>query len=188
MVLAVCIASGLPFAGVVVVSSLGADASLNFAGFFALPGSPQTVPRAELYAIIVVLLFLSPGACAVIYTDSALCSKGFAAKHRSGDNSDLRDLLWRTIALKDLSVEITWMKAHGLEHREFIPKFGLTFHQLVGNAIADKLADRAAVEAELDSDVVKQVFDLYALTQKVQHRHIAILTEIIHEAPRPKLP
>ena len=32
---------------------------------------------------------------------------------------------------------------------------------------------------------MKQVFDLYALTQKIQHRRIAILTKIIHEAPRP---
>ena len=37
-----------------------ADASLNVAGFFALPGTPQTVPRVELYAIIVVLLLCRP--------------------------------------------------------------------------------------------------------------------------------
>ena len=163
---------------------LCADGSLNFAGLFPLAGSPQTVSRAELVAIIVVLLVLFPGVCATIYTDSALCSKGFAPKHRAGDNSELWDMLWRAIANTNLSVQITWMKAHGLEHRELIQQTGLTFHQLVGNAIADKLADRAAIESELDPDLVKQVLDLYAPTQKIQLRHIAILTDF-HEAPRP---
>ena len=58
----------------------------------------------------------------------------------------------------------------------------------MGNAIADKMAERAAIQSELDSEIVKQVLDLYALTQSIQLRHVAILTEIIHEAPRPNYP
>ena len=52
---------------------------------FPRAGAVQAVPRAELHAFIVVLLFLAPGALATIYTDSALCAKGFASKHRIGE-------------------------------------------------------------------------------------------------------
>ena len=68
-----------------------------FAAYFPLAGAPQTVPRSELYAILVVLLFLAPHACATIHTDSELCAKGFLAQQHGGDNSDLWFMVWRTI-------------------------------------------------------------------------------------------
>ena len=71
------------------------------------------------------------------------------------------------------------MKAYGLEHPELIPKIQLSHHQLVGDAIAHKLAERAAKEAELDRHTVSKVLELYSLTQAIQRRLLSILASIV---------
>ena len=152
-----------------------------FGAFFPLAGEPQTVPRAELFAIIVVLLFLSPGAAAIIHTDSELCSKGFAAQTDQGENADLWQLLWSTISAKSLDIQVRWVKAHGLEHPEFISKFALSLHQLLGNALADKLADRAADAAAIDPDIACRILSLYAETQAIQRRFVSTLGILVRE-------
>ena len=162
---------------------LAASALLTplFGAFFPLAGDPQTVPRAELFAILVVLLFLSPGAAATIHTDSELCSKGFLAQTDQGDNADLWQLLWSTILSKSLAIQVRRVKAHGLEHPEFMSMFALSPHQLLGNAIADKLADRAATAAAIDHEFASKILSLYAETQAIQRRFVSILGKIVKE-------
>ena len=98
---------------------------------------------------------------------------------RTGPNSDLWAELWRLVDSKNLDISITWVKAHGMEEPHFIDKYRIAKIDLFGNACADKLADNAAERYAHDKNTLKDVFDVYALLQKIQHRLLAILTAII---------
>ena len=70
--------------------------------------------------------------------------ESFKSNHMVGDNSDLWAELWRLIAAKHLEILITFAKAHGIETPNFIEQFDISHLDLVGDAIADKLAERTA--------------------------------------------
>ena len=52
-----------------------------------------------------------------------------------------------------------------------------------GNVIADKLADRASDEASHRRGISSKVINSFALTQKVQHRLVSILEDIVKASP-----
>ena len=54
---------------------------------------------------------------------------------------------------------------------------------LFGNAIADKLDDRASDEASHSRGISSKVINSFALTQKVQHRLVLILEDIVKASP-----
>ena len=105
-------------------------------------------------------------------------------RHRCGDNYDLWSRLWAAIARKSLNFQVKWVKAHGLEHPKFIVKHDLDLYRLVGNACADKLADRAAEAAQIDAATASPVLKLLSKTQAVQIRLLAVLSQIIRDNPR----
>ena len=55
--------------------------------------------------------------------------------------------------------------------------YGISELDLFGNAIADKLADRAAFHASYPRHVVSKVTNAYHLVQKIQLRLVAVLED-----------
>ena len=83
----------------------------------------------------------------------------------------------------NLTLNIVWVKAHGIEEPLNIDTYNIKPIDLFGNACADLLADRAAESASLSMNVVAKVLDALALLQLVQSRLLAVLADIISLSP-----
>ena len=88
---------------------------LAFGAYGPLPGAVQNVPRAELYAILLVAQNAWSSSVYVVHSDSAtnvqLYQNGEAACLAS-ENSDLWEELWKNVHLKALNFQLLWVKAH----------------------------------------------------------------------------
>ena len=110
-----------------------------------LPGPLQTVPRAELYGILMVLRAVDPCSDVCAASDSQLNVKQYhagLAVAGTSVNSDLWFALWRAVVLRrhsGASAEVRWVKAHQTES-----SFCGSASDVVGNYAADALASRAA--------------------------------------------
>ena len=102
--------------GIAHVTNDEANLHFIFGAFFGLVGKPQTVPRSELFAIVVLCRFLQHNASVLVYTDSLIVANGCKALRKTGSMSDLWCELWRLAASKNLTLDIRWVKAHGLEN------------------------------------------------------------------------
>ena len=147
-----------------------------------MQGKPTLVHRSELFAIVVLCRCLIPSAYAEVVIDSLIVAKGFASRRSTGFMSGLWAELWRLVDSKNLCVSVRWLKAHGLE-TFFIDKHYITDLDLFGNAIADKLADRAGAGASRLRGISSKVINSFALAQKVQHRLVSILEDIVKSFP-----
>ena len=117
-----------------------------------------------------------------MYTDSELCAKGFGSHHTDCDDSDLWSDVWHHIDAKNLSVAVLWAKSHGIENPQYIIDYCIDFQYRVCNAMADKLADRAAKETALDKAIVHKFIIQYALTQLIKRRLLQIVKSFILKA------
>ena len=66
------------------IAKLNQDSTFFFCVFFPLEGELQTVPRSELYVILVVALSVQRLVSVIVYTDSEICVKGFAEVRKGG--------------------------------------------------------------------------------------------------------
>ena len=155
---------------------------LLWGAFAPLPGAAQSVPRAELYAILVIIERAAPGAF-VIRTDSKvnvqLFQRGKEATFASV-NSDLWSRLWAVLDRGEVSCTLIWVKGHADDLDTFI-KFNVTTHDLYGNVLADALAGRAAKECQVslqDSITLKWH---YSVVRKVQARAVVLLTLVMQQ-------
>ena len=84
-----------------------------------LPGSEQTTPRAELYAILLVLFFADDAGPIIIVSDSWLSVVGFRGLQQNGlqndaeaSNADLWEAVCLAMRLRRFDVYLRWAKAH----------------------------------------------------------------------------
>ena len=117
-----------------------------------LEGPVQTVPRAELRAIIEVCRRATqiPGGLLVIFTDSELCVLGFRAGPSQGplsENFDLWEEFWQARSALVGLCQIRWTKGHAAARD--IERRRSTAWQAAGNRVADELAGCGAAEAAL---------------------------------------
>ena len=87
---------------------------LLFGAFAAIPGPIQTVPRSELFAVLMVVSAVVPGAVVTIVSDSAITVKGIQEHRCTGSNADLWDVIWRFVASKRIALKARWVKSHTL--------------------------------------------------------------------------
>ena len=149
-----------------------------------LPGPDQTVPRSELFSMIVVCSRAVAGACLHFPSDSLLTVQGVRDIRRTGAEADLWHQLWLWVAVKQLTVSARWVKAHGIEKPHFIDKFKLSLVDVCGNGCADALADIAASDAELNAVVVNRYEKWVERVEFVQRRLVAIALHVVREHPR----
>ena len=144
--------------------ALGVDGKPCFRfGFHGnLPDTPQTVPRSELFAWLVVLQNVEPEGAIEIVTDSEVCVETFAKqRNRQGEidpdeaNADMWRCLWHLLqqrngGIASLAVKTPWAKAHSYEARgasqadelcKVVAKGpGTMLLDVFGNSCADRLA------------------------------------------------
>ena len=158
--------------------------TMDFGVYFGLEGKVQTVPRSELFAIIVLCLLAAPNISIRVGSDSAICVSGVASKQRSGENWDMWGRLWKLVGDKQIQLECFWVKSHGDEHPEFFSKYDLSVHDSFGNCCADRLAIAAASAAEIPLHIANPVLKKISHTQLIQKRLVAILQELVVAFPR----
>ena len=142
-----------------------------------MPGTVQTVPRAELFAICVICMYaLSP---VVIHSDAADVVRGCQEGRTTGENSDLWGLLASLRAARQLDLSVQWVKAHGVEHPEYIDKYRLLPLLIYGHVVAYIFADKAAERAEIGLADASTYWRTCRETQEVQKRLVAILAIVI---------
>ena len=148
-------------------------------GVFApLIGTHHTVPRAELYAMVVIAQHLGPGR-STLRSDSKvnvdLFAKGKAACVESA-NSDLWMLLWEVLDRGDVQLVIIWVKGHADDPLIF-EQYQVSVRDLYGNLFADKLADRAAEVYQVYAHDAFAVQWYYSLVRRIQARAVVIMTQ-----------
>ena len=101
--------------GVAVARLTGAEADIlevEWGLFCGLPGQIQTVPRGELYAIVMTVARLAWYTSVLFVTDSLPVHNGIVDHRCNGANSDLWRHLWHLVDKKEITLEVRWIKAH----------------------------------------------------------------------------
>ena len=147
-----------------------------FGAFGVLPGTRHTVPRAELYAILEIIVNLRPLSIATITSDSKvnvdLYLQGESAASGSA-NGDLWADIYELIRTKSLEIFIRWSKGHATE--ENVRQYGISAKDAFGNIVADSLADRAAqLHQVFQEDAFAAKWHLDLVT-RIQKRAIVLL-------------
>ena len=141
------------------------------------PGSRQSAPRSELFAILTLLRNAVSGDVEIV-TDSKTCADSYfnGKDHCSQSvNADLWCEAWGHVErLGD--VIIRWVKAHA--GRQHLAAGLLTFHDLCGNHCADALASRAADSAQVFPEDAANYFSHVDLARRVQVRAVTVLRSL----------
>ena len=145
-----------------------------------VPGSVQTVPRAELFAVLVIVTNVGGGATTV-FTDSQTNANLFARGRQScssSENADLWLAIFQLVDSKGIQLDLVWIKGHADQIEVFL-RYQVSPKHLLGNLIADTFANMAADECQVlyeDSIAVQWHF---ALVRKIQLRAVRILSTVL---------
>ena len=145
-----------------------------------LTGVRQSVPRAELYAIFVVISHVGHGEV-TIKTDSKInvdLYDGGKEACMESDNVDIWLDIWQILQHDQVRLKLSWVKGHADNVHTYV-KFSLTPQDLVGNLLADVLAGWASRLYQVwkhDAYAVKWYF---ATIQRVQARAVVILSQVL---------
>ena len=146
---------------------------LEWGASFPLEGSIQTVPRAELFTILILLRNLQHSASAFIVSDSLVNINLF---HRgkthalASTNGDLWVGVFKEIENKCLDITIKWIQGH-LDTKDGTKWFPPLWCAL--NDGADMFANIAAKSAELPSEIVIAVQLNCSLVTQIQKKWYA---------------
>lgn len=150
---------------------------LKWGVFAPLVGTAQSVPRAELYAVLVVVLHVQSGP-SEIRSDSKVNVDMFAQGQEAclnSVNSDLWQQIWSALTDRQVQLTFTWVKGHA-DNADTYEAYNVQPADLYGNLFADKLAERAAVQYQVYTEDSFAVQWYFALVRKIQERAIVILT------------
>ena len=100
------------------IARLQRDMAFDYGFYAALPGVLLTVPRSELFAVLVTICLCAVSTFIHIVTDSLTTHDLFKAgvdgrAWRHSANTDLWALVW--VQVVDKSVTLHWVKAHVVE-------------------------------------------------------------------------
>ena len=163
---------------------------IQFGAFGVLPEHRQTIPRAELYAILEVVLNLQSFVTVMITSDSKVNVDLYLKGERSARdsmNGDLWDSIFLQIREKQLQLSLRWSKGHP-EVEGNVEKYMISAKDATGNMLADSLANRAAqlhMVYNEDAFSVKWHMDL---VDRIQKRAIVILSATANRAQDQRRP
>lgn len=111
-----------------------------------VPG-PQTVPRAELWALVNLCNAMEEGSSQKVYIDASSVVEGYKKKNEKkqveGINGDLWTLLKQLVVEKSLSLEVVKVKSH-VEDGAMWRKYGMDADKFIHNELADEYAGKLA--------------------------------------------
>ena len=137
-----------------------------------LGGDKQTVPRAELQAII-TLLQVTAGTIRVC-TDSDYVYIGFnrGHKHVHNENNDLWIELWEAHHARNGTIFLQWVPSHVAEHD--IATSNIPPWCFFNNQVADGLCTAIAEDFQVPSEVASQIEDLDRVTGLIRNRLVRV--------------
>ena len=159
------------------VSRLLDSVTIGFAASFPLPGYVQTVPRAELYAMLAVVERVE--SWATIVSDSKinvdLYEAGPVSAMKSA-NGDLWRRFFTSVESRKLVVRLVWVPGHLDEKpiKHVVPDIYFAL-----NHVADRMAGHAATSVELAMHVATPVTWHVALIKKIQRRLVRIIVSVL---------
>ena len=158
-----------------------------------LPGSVQTVPRGELFALVITAELVNDGATVDFVTDNWGVFTSFNKGPKfcsTTNNCDLFKSLFKTIYDKALAFTVRWMPSHLLEHPKKTVASGVSLEDLYGNDAADKQATIAAKDAAraIPLDVAKDIIFNRRLVTRIQLRLTTIMMHLPNRPKQPKKP
>ena len=123
--------------------------------YAGIPGR-QTVPRAEMYALILLLKFLltlETGGLLQVYTDNKAVYDGVIAKRKPA--ADHFNILWQDLwvlwnQVKDKGWVVILFKVKGHANAGHVIEGIITEKQRFGNHLADHWAGKAAKEHDVN--------------------------------------
>ena len=110
--------------------------------FCALPCPSHTVPRGELFAVVLVVSRVAPGQHVHIVTDCWPVHQGINMHRTTGMNSDLWKHLWALINRKNITLAVTWAKSHLDRFPHLIGRYDFPVAHICCNFAADALAEK----------------------------------------------
>jgi hypothetical protein len=162
--------------GVSRLTSLDPPYQLQWGAWFPLVGELQTVPRAELYAIYMVVAKVSQGVIFIV-SDSEVNVNLFAkTKHHacSSINGDLWRAIFEHLETKPITLKLYWVPGH-LDKTVAKAKSRVPDVHFLLNHCADHFADRAALEEELGMHLASRVLYYGKLVGKIQRRLVRVI-------------
>ena len=144
-----------------------------------LPGDVQTVPRSEIHACLLLLELLEDGSQAMYHTDHKnLVTNYYKGKDfcKNNINSDLYAKIFDFIHDKQLTINMTWVKAH-LYEDDILPEH-MTPVDVRANKKADKMASKGAAYADLAPSISAPIKRLYYKLRLIQQRLIHIIINL----------
>ncbi len=155
------------------------NGSLLFGARCNLPGEVQTVPRGELFILVVLVGLAAPLSEIDYVTDNEGLYKLFNAGPKVAflsSNCDLYKILFDVIYKNMLLVSVRWMPSHLLEKPDKGVYSCMSNLDILGNARADTLAGEAAAEAQLPKYVTTEYLHYANLIKRIQLRLATIIT------------
>jgi len=162
--------------GVARLTSMDPPFRLEWGAWFPLVGELQTVPRAELYAIYMVVAKVPAGVIYIV-SDSEL-NVNLYAKTKfhacSSINGDLWRAIYHHIESKPITLKLYWVPGH-LDTTVAKVKTRVPDVHFLLNHSADHFADRAALEEELGMHLASRVLYYGKLVGKIQRRLVRVI-------------
>ncbi len=170
------------------ISDLGV---LLWAARMNLPGTLQTVPRAEYFAFLYLCQRAIPGSTILYMTDHLPLKKtfygGWVAAHKA-QNADLIVPALKAIEEKELIVDIKWMPSHIASDIIGPIPYNLSRIDLLGNQHADAHAKAAAKLHEISLNLSSKVLYYANLVRRIQKRLATIICSLPHRPQTPNPP
>ena len=166
---------------------MGEDGQFLAGAYCALPGWEQTVPRAELMAVILALELASQCSPVHIVTDASTVSSGIDTRRKGGGNWDLWSRVWQLTERKKLRLTVNKVTSHVLDGGVRPGRcVAGTIWDCVGNVYADAMAERGSAAAALPPAAVNTYCHTETLTARVQRR-LATLGGIMASSKEPRV-
>ena len=166
---------------------MGEDGQFLAGAYCALPGWEQTVPRAELMAVILALELASQCSPVHIVTDASTVSSGIDTRRKGGGNWDLWSRVWQLTERKKLRLTVNKVTSHVLDGGVRPGRcVDGTIWDCVGNVYADAMAERGSAAAALPPAAVNTYCHTETLTARVQRR-LATLGGIMASSKEPRV-
>ena len=138
---------------------------------------------------MVLCLLLAPGSAVEVVTDSQIVCDGLVKGPKGGIGGDLAACwaaLWRTVAERGLDVRALKVKSHGVDDFDLYKKYHIDPTHMLGNAVADQLAERGSFEhgLSISEPQVTDAMSQLALCESIQQRLVDILLHLVLVNPR----
>jgi len=168
--------------GVASMTGFSAPFTLQWAARFPLPGTHQSVPRAELYAIYMLVTRVKYGVLKVVsdsFVNVDMYHKGKLAALKSV-NSDLWKAVFAHVEVMNIRLQIYWVPGH-LDTKVIKSRVRVEDIFFALNFCADKFADQAAHESQLEMNPVSSLMFNCTLVKKIQRRSTRILVSHVEK-------